>query len=213
VHAETIPVVAVIDGDTIVVRSSDGSQREIDLREVDAPEIGQPYGEEAKKTLSNLLENQMNVTLQNSITGPDLREKANVIIGNKDAAMTMLWQGAAWAESRSFNSNHLGIEKQAKKNKRGLWERENPTPPWDWRKHNGVVNTNDLNFGPLVQASNIREAEERALRAELQLRKIEAIERMKIEDPVGYARWREEKKFHRETINVQQQILNELRFK
>lgn len=208
-HAENFPVVAVIDGDTIVIRSNDGNEREIDLREVDAPEIGQPYGEEAKMTLSNLLENQESVTLQNLVKGPGLREKANVIIGHKDAAMTMLWKGAAWSENRGFNSSLLEVEKQAKKNKRGLWEQEKPTPPWDWRQHN-TRNTNDINLGPVVEEAKKREAAERALLLEYKIRQKEAIERMKIEDPVGYAQLQEEKRY-KNIINMQKKILNQQR--
>src|SRR5262245_55000380 len=47
------PVVGVTDGDTLTVRV-DGNKRRVRLDGVDAPELGQPYGKSARRSLAEL---------------------------------------------------------------------------------------------------------------------------------------------------------------
>ena len=56
-HAATITgeVVAVADGDTIIVLDADKVQNKIRLGGIDAPEKTQPFGQASKQSLSDLV--------------------------------------------------------------------------------------------------------------------------------------------------------------
>nr|WP_235661079.1 thermonuclease family protein [Candidatus Hamiltonella defensa] len=51
-------VVSVHDGDTLILLTPEQKQIKIRLAEIDTPEIGQPYGNKAKKALSDLVFDQ-----------------------------------------------------------------------------------------------------------------------------------------------------------
>ena len=47
-------VISISDGDTLTVLNADKQQVKIRLAEIDAPEIGQPFGSKSKQSLSDL---------------------------------------------------------------------------------------------------------------------------------------------------------------
>ncbi len=52
-------MVALADGDTLTLRLPDGQRVTVRLRDIDAPEICQPWGPEAKAALSELALNKL----------------------------------------------------------------------------------------------------------------------------------------------------------
>ena len=47
----------------------------------------------------------------------------------------MIKQGMAWHFKKySTDPLYASLEIAARKNKTGLWQDANPTPPWEWRK-------------------------------------------------------------------------------
>lgn len=132
-------VTSVIDGDTLSIRDTDYNHHRVRLASIDAPELDQPYGKEASIILRNLLFNK-NVVV--SVTSIDKynREVAHVHYGAKnDTSSTMLRCGAAWhfsyfdRDSANYEK-HQQLQALARKEKQGLWEMPNPTPPWQWRR-------------------------------------------------------------------------------
>lgn len=127
----------IYDGDTFVLQA-DNQYHRIRLASIDAPELNQPYGLEAKRALSKLLYNKPIIAqvIETDIYG---RKVAIVYAENKNASYYMLEHGAAWHYGY-FNifSEEFGqyqkLEQNARKNRIGLWQQSNPTPPWLWRK-------------------------------------------------------------------------------
>lgn len=129
------PGVRVIDGNTVAV-TKDGNEVEVRLEGIEAPELEQSFGLEAKQGASSLmLSKQLIVEVQ----GMDRfgRIIARVHVGQVDASLEMLKAGLAWySEQPSPDDALAGAEAEARASRRGLWSDPLPVPPWEWRtKH------------------------------------------------------------------------------
>ncbi len=133
-QAETIHgrVERVVDGDTVVL-VIDAEKIKIRLEGIDAPEMDQPFGREAKAAL------QMAVDGRAVYVCVKERDKYGRLVGviladatDINARMVML--GFAW-HCKFFNKSPLlaKLEAKARSQKRGLWEKGEPVAPWDWR--------------------------------------------------------------------------------
>lgn len=142
-------VIKTTDGDTIQVESG-GAKIKVRLYGVDAPETekknrktnkinkpGQPFGEKSWALLEQKVGGR---TVQLEILNIDRyrRNVAIVRVGNRDINREMIAEGAAWAYKqyleRPYASEYLSSEKQARRERKGLWQQVNPQPPWDFRK-------------------------------------------------------------------------------
>jgi len=126
-------VTKVKDGDSVILRIN---KKEVEARlfGIDAPELNQPYGKEAKNALSKLA---LKKTLSVTLIETDKYDRAVVILKNKNSNINqnMLENGHAWVY-RQYQSDKtwIRLEQQAKKNKQGLWRFPRPLPPWEWRR-------------------------------------------------------------------------------
>ncbi|RLE27964.1 MAG: hypothetical protein DRJ65_01180 [Acidobacteria bacterium] len=129
----TAPCVDVIDGDTIVVEI-DGVQVRVDLRAIDAPETGQPFGEQARQFTESKVRGEK-VTLQAALHSMDNPMVAQVMIGDLDLARALLKAGLAWHDTIHDDQEDLVIEHiMARGSKTGLWIESDAMPPWQWRE-------------------------------------------------------------------------------
>ena len=126
-------VVEVKDGDTFIVLRNK-TRLTVKLPGVDAPELDQPYGPEAKRFAAKLVKGRV-VTIETA-------QASNPIYGavrfqkNKILAHEMVRAGLSWATSMDKSSMLAEIQEAAKKARLGLWansEDEEPVPPWEWR--------------------------------------------------------------------------------
>lgn len=127
----------VSDGDTIVVRTKSGEKLKVRFYAIDAPEKAQPYGPQSTGILKNLVLNQY-IALDVINTDRYGRQVAVVYLDRQDINAEMIKLGAAWHYryyDKSSNYNYYErLEQEARANRRGLWNRDYPTPPWDYRK-------------------------------------------------------------------------------
>lgn len=126
-------VVAVTDGDTIVVLH-EGIRQRIRLVEIDAPEKHQPFGRTATQSLSDLCLDKTATLLEK---GKDRygRTLARVRCDGQDANAEQVRQGMAWAYTKYLTDPTIKVlEAEAMAAKVGLWIDPYPIPPWDWRK-------------------------------------------------------------------------------
>jgi endonuclease YncB( thermonuclease family) len=119
-------VTAVEDGDSLFVKTA-SERTAVHLAGVDAPEMSQPGGPEAKKFLSDLvLGKTVTVRLQ-SVQERSARIEAD----GSDVSAVLIRRGMAWHCPRFSNDRDLTVaEAEARASKRGLWSVERPTPPW-----------------------------------------------------------------------------------
>lgn len=125
--------VRIIDGDSLTLVGSDGIELSIRLRGVDAPELGQPHGLEAKQALRKLVESTI-ITLDEPKKGKYGRYVANLYAGGIWVNKMIVVEGHAWCDQvNSFDKVLYAAEREAKQDKVGLWVMPEPVPPWVWR--------------------------------------------------------------------------------
>jgi endonuclease YncB( thermonuclease family) len=125
-------VTDVSDGDTLVIGSG-GRVRVVQLAGIDAPELTQEYGDDARDFVKMLTKGKR-VTVEVLETKSKTSLVAKVSVDGKDVAASLVESGLAWSESDSSTDLKTAQEK-AKSDKQGLWASTNPTPPWDFRKN------------------------------------------------------------------------------
>jgi len=124
-------VTATEDGDSLVVRPlTGGDSVRVHIVGVDAPEMPQPWGPEAKAFLDRLLTDKT-VTVRIKAA---MERLAQVEVDGSDVSLSIVRNGMAWHCPRFAQENDLAhAEAEARRAKRGLWGRPQPTPPWLYR--------------------------------------------------------------------------------
>lgn len=138
-HAEQLTgrVVAISDGDTLTILDSSKKQIKIRLGEIDTPESRQPYGNKAKQELSDLAFDKT-VIIDVQATDRYGRTVGRVYVDRIDINAELVRRGAAWVYRKySRDLDLFDMERDAKLNKRGLWNlpESEQVPPWEWRKN------------------------------------------------------------------------------
>ena len=124
-------VTDVSDGDTLVIGNG-GRVRVVQIAGIDAPELNQEYGKDARDFIKEM-------TKGKKVTVEILEQKtpqslvARISVDGKDLAATLVESGLAWTEQGSAADLQTAQEK-AKSGKQGLWAGTNPTAPWEFRK-------------------------------------------------------------------------------
>jgi micrococcal nuclease len=127
-------IVGVHDGDSCTLLTDAKEQYKIRLDGIDAPELGQSQGRQAKVTLSGLVMGR-EVTVR--VKGKDRYERTLgvVTVDGKNVNLEMVRLGYAWHYLKYSKDLDLAVaEKDARDAKRGLWADRLPVPPWDWRR-------------------------------------------------------------------------------
>jgi endonuclease YncB( thermonuclease family) len=133
-HRLLLRVVGVHDGDTITGLDDSKTQFKIRLDAIDAPELGQPFGQASRKALSE------KVFSKDVVVIPKTKDKygrtvGHILIDGRDVNLLMLEEGMAWHYKHyDHNARLARAEEEARAAKKGLWVDGDPVPPWDWRK-------------------------------------------------------------------------------
>jgi endonuclease YncB( thermonuclease family) len=145
-RAETITgqVTGIADGDSLTLQDAQHQQHLIRLAGIDAPELAQDFGQQAKTRLSMLSLNQP-ATAECKQAGPNQQSPNQpaicvVSVGGKDIGLAQINAGMAWWYQQNAlalpvqaQSNYRQAEFNAKIHRLGLWNSKHPTPPWVWR--------------------------------------------------------------------------------
>jgi len=127
----------VTDGDSLWLQPEGRAPIEVRLRDIDAPEICQDYGPEAKRELERFV---LGKTAQLVSRGRDGfgRTVGEVTIDGQSVSKWMVGEGHAWSTRyRSDRGPLLKEERMATALRRGLHATGEPQKPWDFRKAKG----------------------------------------------------------------------------
>jgi len=128
-------VVSVHDGDTLTVLIERHPVR-VRLTDIDAPELGQPFGTRSRQSLSELC---FGKSAALEVRGQDRYKRtiARVTCAGTDANAEQVRRGYAWTFTRYAlaGSPLYALQAEAQAARRGLWTDPSPVPPWDWRRN------------------------------------------------------------------------------
>lgn len=131
-------VIRVGDGDTFDIAFGEAGEKvRVRLYGLDAPELAQPHGREARDFLSKLLLNR-----EVRVDKEDLDQFGRVVGQVFDSGLsinlTLVASGHAWVYERYCQApichQMKNEENQARQKKLGLWGQPDPQPPWQWRQ-------------------------------------------------------------------------------
>ena len=136
IHAQGFQtkIVGIINGDTYELLDEDKEVVQVMLSEVDAPEPGQDFSDEAT-TFSKKLLLKKKVTIE--FRGKDFFGNKLAILTLKDGSKIhdlLLENGLAMVRERKKDPELLKTQEVAKSSKIGLWSIEEPVTPWVYRR-------------------------------------------------------------------------------
>lgn len=131
-------VVEVMAGDTVYVVDSVHNNRKVWMSGIDAPQLEQLYGKEARRNLTSLvLDKYVDIdTVQSDKYG---RITARLLKDDQDINLQQIKDGYAWyyrqdnGLSDEQMQRYSEAELKARRDTRGLWE-SNAVAPWDFRR-------------------------------------------------------------------------------
>lgn len=131
-------VVGVIDGNTLLVETSDDTYRVL-LHGIDSPEPGQRFADQSTARLKQLVLNKK-VTIQ--LQG---RDRQGHRIGRiyldsaTDPHHEMVKAGLAWPAEKHNDPTLEALKEEARQKSLGIWSEENPVPPWTYRRQQTML--------------------------------------------------------------------------
>ena len=127
----------IIDGDSLMLQPEGKAPIEVRLRDMDAPEICQPHGPEAKQALERFA---LGKTAQLTISARDQhgRSIGLVMVDGQSLSKWMVGEGHAWStRGRSDRGPLMKEERMAIALRRGLHSTHGAVMPKDFRKTHG----------------------------------------------------------------------------
>lgn len=140
-QALTGRIIAVADGDTVRVLDATNTQHRIRLQGIDAPESRQAFGNESKKSLSEMVFGR-EVTVTYEKTDQYGRLVGKILLNGRDINVEQVRNGMAWhykeyqrEQTPADRELYARAEDEARAARRGLWTYVNPTPPSQFRRN------------------------------------------------------------------------------
>ena len=128
----------VIDGDSLVVLI-DGQKVHVRLKEIDAPEMRQPFGELSRQSLVNICAGKRARVMWTE-KDRNSRLLGRVWCRGIDANAEQVRRGMAWVFDRYVKDRNLyPLQDKARIERVGLWADIASMPPWRWREIHGAT--------------------------------------------------------------------------
>jgi endonuclease YncB( thermonuclease family) len=132
-------VIGVHDGDSLTLLDGSRHQHKIRLNGIDAPELGQPYGQASRRALLQQAVRRK-ATAHCIKTDAYGRQICQVTVDELDLALHQLGSGMAWYFGRyrrdlpqDLQQQYEATEQHSRQDSTGLWSQPSPMPPWQWR--------------------------------------------------------------------------------
>ncbi len=133
-------IVAVHDGDTVMLLDAGRAQHRVRLAGIDAPEHGQPFGATAKDALARLVHGRR-VAARCHKRDRYGREVCSLFVEARDVGLEQIRNGLAWwyreyarEQTVADRASYAAAEAEARSAGRGLWRDPRPQAPWAWRR-------------------------------------------------------------------------------
>ena len=124
----------VVDGNTIVFKAGDAKTLRVRLADIDAPELDQSWGEEAKAALKAWAANRR-AEIRIVDTDRYVRSVATLWIDGENINRKLVAEGHSWVHHRYLRDRALlSREASARASGLGLWLREDVVEPRVWRQ-------------------------------------------------------------------------------
>jgi endonuclease YncB( thermonuclease family) len=128
----------VVDGDSLWLAPADGgAPLEVRLQDIDAPEICQPWGAEAREALRELV---LGKTVRLQVSGRDVhgRTLATLYLGELNVNQALVKEGQAWSgRYKHDRGRYVAEERMAKALGRGFNRAGGAVMPRDFRRDHG----------------------------------------------------------------------------
>lgn len=126
-------VVSIHDGDTLTLLIAGNKTVKVRLKQVDAPESNQAFGQKSQQSLSSLVFGK-DVVVDKETIDKYGRTVGTIFLGDKDINKEQVARGMAWVYRQYLRDQSLLlVEDGARQSKTGLWSDSNPVPPWEFR--------------------------------------------------------------------------------
>lgn len=127
-------VMKIIEGDRLVILHK-GKKVNVRLSDIDCPEEGQAFSKESKQFAAMLV---FAGPVRVHVKELDSKGQAigEVVLMDKGLSLNreLVKAGLAWWQWKNTDDARYGdLEEAARKMKVGLWQSENPIPPWEFR--------------------------------------------------------------------------------
>jgi micrococcal nuclease len=126
-------VITVHEGDRLTIHH-DGRKETIYLKDIDCPDLKQPYGKQAKLVTAAFIGNR-EVVVRGLKRDKQGRVSAEVLLDDgRNVGHELLKEGLAWwRRSASSDASLEVVEELARASGKGLWADSDPVPPWEWK--------------------------------------------------------------------------------
>jgi micrococcal nuclease len=139
-------VVRVADGDAFTLLEGQ-TQRKVRLQGIDAPELGQPFGQKARKALSSMIFGKT-VHVKTEEMDRYQRVLGQVYLKGAWINLQLVEQGLAWHYlSYSKDKDLARAEEVARSKERGLWVDDGAVSPWLWRQGKRIPMASSSHLG------------------------------------------------------------------
>jgi endonuclease YncB( thermonuclease family) len=131
-------VITVHEGDRLTIHH-DGRSETIYLKDIDCPELKQPYGKQAKHAITAYVGNR-EVLVRGLKRDRHGRPTAEILLQNgRNVGHELVKEGLAWSRPDTSQGRSLGhVEELARAEGKGLWSEPHPVPPWKWKPKSTV---------------------------------------------------------------------------
>ncbi len=128
-------ITRVSDGDTVILTDEKGVRKKIRLDGIDAPEVGQEYGDVATEFVKK---NALNKIARVEVIGIDKYDRVLgvVYVGDLNINEALLSNGLAWQYHYNKNGKYTELVAEAKQKRLNIWSTNRSIDPYDWRKEN-----------------------------------------------------------------------------